>query len=236
MKNYRILQSIRQLIIKSMTRIIVIVLLVTFGNLNLLGQVKWSFELHGGGVYNVPMPLTIHQQGYPSIKLMARFRTEAFTPPVYWDWRITRWNNNRGWEFEAIHHKLYLTNTDDEVQKFNISHGFNILTLNRCYKERLFTYRVGLGIVLTHSESKIRDKEFGDSSDSWDMGYFVSGPILNMAIGKPIRIFNRVHFNIEAKSTVSYTYIKINDGHANLFNFALHLVAGFGLDFYKKNQ
>jgi len=219
-----------------MARITVIVLLVTLNSLCLQGQVKWSFELHGGGAYSVPMPLTIHQQGYPTIKLMACFETEAFTPPVYWDWRITRWNNNRGWEFEAIHHKLYLNNTDDEVQKFNISHGFNILTINRCYQEEMFRYRVGLGVVLTHPESKIRNKEFGDSSDSWDMGYYISGPIVNFAIGKPVKLFNKMYFNIEAKSTLSYTYIKINDGYANLFNVSFHLVAGFGVDFYKKNQ
>ena len=34
-------------------------------------QQKWSFELHGGEVYNIPSPLIIKQKGYPDINLSA---------------------------------------------------------------------------------------------------------------------------------------------------------------------
>lgn len=114
-------------------------------------QSSWSFELHGGGAYNLPMPLHIRQQGYPEIKLRARFDSESFILPVYWDWRFSRWENGKSWEFEAIHHKLYLDNTTPEVQKFNISHGFNMIMVNRGFEKRLFRYRAGLGIVLAPS-------------------------------------------------------------------------------------
>jgi len=46
-------------------------------------QSGWSFELHGGEVFNVPMPLTINQHGYPDLKLTARYQTDALTLPVY---------------------------------------------------------------------------------------------------------------------------------------------------------
>ena len=71
-------------------------------------QSCWSFELYGGEVYNVPMPQTISQDGYPDVKHTARYNTEPFTLPVYWDMRLGRWQSNKMWEVEIIHHKLYL--------------------------------------------------------------------------------------------------------------------------------
>lgn len=79
-------------------------------------QSRWSFELHGGEVYNVPMPLTISQDGYPDVKLTARYNTEPFRLPVYWNMRLARWQSNKMWEVEVIHHKLYLENRTSEIQ------------------------------------------------------------------------------------------------------------------------
>ena len=204
-----------------------------FAQTTTYAQSRWSFELHGGEVYNVPMPLRIKQQGYPDLKLSARYHTEALTLPVYWDWRFSRWHDNKSWEFEAIHHKLYLENTTPEIQKFNISHGFNMLMINRGFDRKKFHYRFGAGIVLAHPESNIRGKEFGNTNDDWDMGYYLSGPVLNFALGKPIRLGSRFYLNAEAKTTFAFSHIKIAEGHANVYNLAFHLVIGIGGDLTK---
>lgn len=196
-------------------------------------QSMWSLEVHGGDVFNMPMPLSISQNGYDRIKLTARFRTEAFTPPVYWDCRISRWKDRKSWEFEVIHQKLYLKNTTGEVQKFNISHGFNLLMINRGFDKGKYRLRTGAGIVLAHPESKIRGMEFGNTTDDFDMGYFISGPVANFALSKPIRISERFFVNAEAKTTLAYSHIKISGGHAEVFNLAFHLVLGMGFDFIK---
>ena len=196
-------------------------------------QTRWTLEAHGGEVYNVPMPLTIRQNGYPDLKLTARYRTEAFTLPIYSDWRLSRWKNNRSWEFEFIHHKLYLDNTSAEVQKFNISHGFNMIFVNRGFDKKTFHYRVGCGIVLAHPESNIRGNEFGSSTDNWDLGYFLTGPILNFAIGKHYRLNKRFFVNTEAKTTFAYSSIKVAQGNADVYNLAFHLIVGVGYDFRK---
>ena len=196
-------------------------------------QSGWSFELHGGDVFNVPLPLSIRQNGYPKIRLTARFRTEAFIPPVYWDWRISRWKNQRSWEFEVIHQKLYLENTTPEVQRFNISHGFNLLMVNRGFDNGKFRVRAGGGIVLAHPESNIRGMEFGDSSNDTDLGYFISGPVANFALSKPIWLSKRFFINVEAKTTLAYAHIKIANGHSDVFNLAFHLILGLGVDFIK---
>lgn len=201
-----------------------------------ISQSRWTFELHGGEVYNMPVPLSIRQQGYPDIKIMARYHTDAFEPPVYWDLRLSRWQKGKSWEIEVIHHKLYLDNTTSEVQKFNISHGFNLIALNRGFDQKTFQYRVGAGVVLTHPESEIRGKVFGSTGDDFDLGYSVSGPILNLAIGKSYWLSKRLFINAEAKTTLSYTFIKVAQGNANVYNVAFHLIIGFGFDFIKPSE
>ncbi len=216
-----------------MKKYILIVSFIILTLPDLYAQPLWSFELHCGEVYNLPLPLTIKQQGYPEIKLTARYHSEAFTLPVYWDWRFSRWVNGKSWEFEAVHHKLYLDNTSEEVQKFNISHGFNLIMLNRGFDQKSFRYRAGAGVVLAHPESNIRGKEFGDSGDNYDLDYYLSGPVLNFAVSKPIRLSGRFYINAEAKTTIAYSYIKVAEGHANVYNIAFHLILGIGFDFIK---
>ena len=199
-------------------------------------QSLWTFEFQSGGAYNVPMPLTIKQQGYPDIKLTAHYDTEALTLPVYMDLRLSRWLNDRSWEIEFIHHKLYLENTTSEVQKFNISHGFNMIFLNRGFNQKTFRYHAGAGIVITHPESNIRGKEFGDSVNTWDLGYYLSGPVINLAIGKPIRLGNRFFINAEAKTTFAYAFINVAEGHADVFNLAFHLILGVGVNLNKSKE
>jgi len=196
-------------------------------------QSQWTFEFQSGGALNAPMPLIISQQGYPDIKLTANYHTEALTLPVYMDVRLGRWQNERSWEIEFIHHKLYLDNTTDEVQKFNLSHGFNMIFLNRRFDQKTFRYHTGIGIVITHPESNIRGKEFGDSENTWDLGYYLSGPVINLAISKPIWLGNRIFINTEAKTTFAYASVKVAQGHADVFNLAFHLILGVGVNLNK---
>lgn len=220
----------------TMKEFILIFFLIVISLTNTHAQSRWTFEMHCGEVYNLPMPLIIRQQGYPDIKFRARFASESFILPVYWDGRFSRWQNGKSWEFEVIHHKLYLDNTSPEVQKFNISHGFNMIMVNRGIERNSFRYRAGAGIVLAHPESKIRGKEFGNSTDDTDMGYFISGPALNLAVSKPFYLGSRFYINAEAKTTLAYSNIKVAQGHAYAFSVAFHLIFGFGIDFIKSDK
>jgi hypothetical protein len=219
-----------------MKKIISIALLIVITLKITHAQSRWTFELHCGEVYNLPMPLIIRQQSYPDIKFKARYASESFILPVYWDWRFSRWQNGKSWEFEAIHHKLYLDNTTSEVQKFNISHGFNMIMVNRGIQKKSFRCRAGAGIILAHPESIIRGKEFGNTSDDFDLGYFISGPVFNLAVSKPFYISNRFYINAEAKTTFAYSSIKVAQGHADVYCIAFHIILGLGVDFIKSGK
>jgi hypothetical protein len=219
-----------------MKKHIFITIFILISTTGAYSQSQWTFEFQSGGAFNAPMPLIISQQGYPDIKFTANYHTEALTLPVYMDVRLGRWQNGRSLEIEFIHHKLYLDNTTDEVQKFNISHGFNMIFLNRGFNQKTFSYHAGAGIVIIHPESIVRGKEFGDSENTWDLGYYLSGPVINLAISKPFWLGNRFFINAEAKSTIAYASVKVAQGHADVFNLAFHLILGLGVNLNKPKE
>ena len=81
--------------------------------------------------------------------------------------------DNHAWEFESLHQKLYLSNRPDEVQKFAISHGYNINMLNYALSKYGFIYRIGGGFVMTHPETQVRGKRLEDEGGF--NGFYISG-------------------------------------------------------------
>jgi len=200
---------------------------------------NWTIEAHGGYPINIPLPLTIKQNGHPDIKLTAHFDSQPFVPPIYWVYRLSKWKNNKAWEFEMMHQKLYLRNKPSEVNYFVISHGYNQLMVNRAFKfnlikEHQFIFRGGIGIVLAHPETMVRGKEFPQGK-AYFSGYYVAGPTINIALAKQIPIYNRFYFNVEVKNNTSYAKVPIVDGHATLWHSAFELIGGIGFYVIKKD-
>lgn len=197
-------------------------------------QASWTFEVLGGSAYNFTTPLTIRQTGENDIKLDARYSTRPFNGSPYYSMRLGHWTDNRGWEFEMTHHKLYLENLPAEVQHFEISHGYNQITLNRAWDYRGFIFHFGLGLVMTHPETTVRGK-----SNTWvnglftsgDKGFRLSGTTAQAAISKRFFIFRGLFINIEGKLTGSYATIPVVDGDATVPNVALHGLFGLGYEY-----
>jgi hypothetical protein len=124
-------------------------------------QSRWSFELQFGGVQSLDLPLTFHQEGYPDIRIQkADFYSESFATPPYWDWRFAKWFKKRSIELEAVHHKFYLRNKPAEVERFGISHGYNIFFLNYGMQFGKYFVRAGAGAAVLHAESTVRGMEY----------------------------------------------------------------------------
>ncbi len=198
---------------------------------NLLAQEKFGIELFTGLPYNVPLPLTISQTDEPDLHLTARFNSEPFKIPIFWVWRISYWNNNTGWEFEAVHHKLFLTGKPHEVKEFSISHGLNLITINRCWKFTYFIFRAGAGIVLAHPENTVRNKTLAENGGILNWGYYLTGPAFLISAGKDFFITNNFYVTCEARINSSYAYIPVNNGNASLYNISLQLIFGVGFNF-----
>ncbi len=198
---------------------------------------SYSFELLGGTQFNIPTPLTIKQKGEETIKVnWAEYKSDAWTwfDSPYYAWRIGLWEENRAWEIELVHEKIILKNKPKDVQHFEISHGYNLITFNRAWRLDKYLgliWRVGAGIVLTHPETTVRNREKGYGA-TFPNGFYISGPTAQIAVGKRINIWRGLFGVLEAKFTASYaTHVPIADGHAEVPNAAVHGLFGLGYEF-----
>lgn len=203
---------------------------------------NWSFEIQGGVPFNIPTPLVIEQDNEASLRLTARYRAEPFRSPGYYMLRAGKWKDGRSWEIEFVHHKLFLDNMPDEVQEFSISHGYNILTVNRAVRRQFgnkFKYllRLGAGVVVAHPENTVRglalDQEGGISSS----GYYISGPVLNITLAKRFYLGTSPLFiNTEIKFNPSVSWVPVKNGQAIVWNLPFALTMGMGVDILTKRE
>ncbi|MCG8343710.1 MAG: hypothetical protein MI685_00945 [Chlorobiales bacterium] len=197
------------------------------------GRKSVSVEFFGGASFSLPiMPLTLKQDGYDDISFTAHYETKPFDKHPYYAYRLGRWVDGKAWEIELVHHKIHLTNNPAEVQHFEVSHGYNLLTVNRAWDTRHLIYRVGLGLVIAHPESTVRNKPFYEMDGGFkgDGNYYVAGPTAQFAVQKNLSIWKSLYLAGEAKLTASYATVPIAEGDAVAPNTALHLLLGLGID------
>lgn len=190
----------------------------------------WEASVAPGAVFNFPAALKIHQD-VGLINLRARYRTDPFSVPFYYDLRVSTWKGNKGFAAKFTHHKLILKNREEQIQLFSITNGFNLFTINRLYFSKGFIWSFGAGIVVTHPESTIRQQPFPENRGMLGSGYFVSGPTAELALsGKHILRHNLYVFG-EARLTGSYVQVPVVHGYAGLMNVAFHFQPGVGYQF-----
>lgn len=217
--------------------LIIVIFLMAVTSIKAQEKNAWSIEMNGGVPFNLTTPLTIVQEGNPNINLNAQYYSEPFKMPIYWVIRLSKLKKNKLWEIELKHQKLYLENPSQEIQYFNITHGFNQLLLNRGFniniKNTPFVYRIGLGAVIAHSENMIRGKEL-PQGDSYFDGYFLSGPAFGTSLSKQFKFSKHVYLNTEVKYSLCNANVPIVDGYAIVWHSAVEFIFGLGYRFTKK--
>jgi hypothetical protein len=188
------------------------------------GQV--SVEVFGGTAVSLHTPLTINQDGFPSIEFTAHYSTRPLEAIPYYATRVGFWNDSGGWVVELLHHKTYLDNPQGDVQHFEISHGFNIVTLNRGWRRDDYVFLLGGGAVVAHSNSVIRGRE-----RSIDEPYSLSGVGLQAAAGRRLNLTPWLFASAEGKVTAAWARVPISGGKATAPNVAFHGLLGIGAQF-----
>ncbi|MCK5235497.1 MAG: hypothetical protein KAR06_00815, partial [Deltaproteobacteria bacterium] len=141
----------------------------------------WAFEYSLGATYNFALPLHIELDNAPDIhESNAKYRFDDFEEPYYYSIRLAKWNEAKAWEVELIHQKLAWDTDLPEVTKFEVSHGFNGLFLNRVYDKNGYVLRLGAGVVIAHPESTIN----GNHYESEGMGFMLGGAIMQVSVQK----------------------------------------------------
>jgi hypothetical protein len=187
---------------------------------------EWTLEVSTGSAANLLTPLRISQEGFEDIVLQGRCLTRPFEEVPYYDVRLgTRLGRSR-WELELVHHKLYLENRPPEVERFEITHGFNFITANRVWSCFGFDLRTGAGIVLAHPQTIIRGRAFPENGGALGLGWYVSGAAAQVGLGRKIRLNRRLDVGLEGKLTAAAARVPIAGGYVDIANLALHGLAG----------
>ena len=187
---------------------------------------QWTFEFSMGTAFSAPTPLTISQSGHPDIRITADYATKPLHPRQYYAFRLARWSGDRGWLLEQLHHKVYLKNLPAEVAAFEVSHGYNIITINRGWRRGRTQLLLGGGLVVTYPHSEVRGKIY-----SQDSPYRLSGAGFQGAATRRFDLSQHFFVNGETKLTAAWARVPIVDGHAKVPNVAFHLLAGAGWEF-----
>jgi len=201
------------------------------------GSAEYSFEVYFGSQYNIPTPLTIEVENKSIIKIdQAEYDPDAFTGfnSPYYSWRFGKWEKDNGLELELVHEKLILVNKPDNVQHFEISHGYNLITINRAWNKKWYIFRLGGGIVLAHAESEIFNESMGNRGieKEWPLGFSIAGPTAQVSIGsKRFYLFHKLFAVLETKFTASHAIVEVYDGVAKVPNAAFHCLFGIGYEF-----
>jgi hypothetical protein len=183
---------------------------------------RFSLELFGGTSFSFSSTLTVRQDGEEPIEVDADWETRPLEQPFYWMLRAGYRFPSSGWELQLLHHKLYLSNPPPEVERLEITHGFNILTINYARRNLPVILRGGAGIVLPHMEAVVRGKEF------WSSGYRITGPAFLAGVGKELPLSTSFFVNFEGQFTVAWATVKTGGGEAETMNGAIHLLVGVG--------
>ena len=188
---------------------------------------EWSAELLIGDAFNLTSRTHIHHAQTSAAAFGGDYETRGFEGPLHYAWRLTRWTQDRGWELQLLHHKLYLRNRPQGVEALSVSHGFNIVTLGRAYALDPWRFRVGLGPVIAHPEARIGGVTYGG-------GYELAGAAAIGSVGATFEV--APHWSIVGEIAATFGYADVHpsgepDLRFSVRNPAIHAQLGFGYRF-----
>lgn len=192
----------------------------------------FTLEVMGGDAYNFPTPLTVSQAGYPDIQLTAQYDTRpynAYAP--YYSWRVTLWDKDEGWEFQQVHHKMFLTNPPPEIQNFAIHYGYNYFLLGHAWKRLGLVFHLDTGPIITNPSNTVLGQVLETAGTGWfDQGYDFSGWGAQIAVSKNLYVTANLFAVAEVALMGGWAWsVPVSNGSADVPNLSLHGRLGLGL-------
>jgi hypothetical protein len=192
-----------------------------------------TVDLMLGSAYNIPTPLTIRQDGYPVLTHTARYDTRPFGPfAPYYAGRLTFWRGNAGWEIAVIHHRLFLSNTTAEIQRFEIHFGYSYLLAGRGWRTHGFELHADGGVVMTNPANVVRGMPMNTSDEgAADAGYDITGVGASFAVSREVALVDRLSLIGTAAVVGGTVSVPVATGSARVPNVGLHGQVGVRLRF-----
>jgi hypothetical protein len=191
-----------------------------------------SIDLMGGTAYNLPTPLTIRQAGFPDIRFTAHYDTKPLGPYApYYSWRVDVWGSHGAWEFQQIHHRLFLTNTTPEVTRFTIHFGYNYFLAGRAWRTHGFVAHLGGGVIVPNPDNIVRGQSLNANAHALDVGYRLGGVGGAAALSRDLRLASHVYALVDGGLVFGRASVPVVDGSASVPNVAFHGHVGIGFVF-----
>ena len=192
-------------------------------------QPSGTVELFAGTSWSLPLPLTIAQPGEPIIQFRARYSTRPLRDAPYYAYRVTAFSGGRGLGAELIHHKIYLENPPPEIERFEVSHGYNLVLGSYAAHNSGLTWRVGVGVVIAHPEGRVRTDPVGPVRSFLGGGYHIAGITAQLGVGRGMYLGSGFFVQPEFKITGSAARVPLaGGGYASVPNIAVHALGGLG--------
>jgi hypothetical protein len=189
-------------------------------------------ELYAGTAWSLRTPLTVRLPGAAPTTLRARYSTRPFADAPYYAYRVGYGSPARGVEAELVHHKLYLENPAPPIERFEVTHGYNLAMANVRAPAGAYQLRAGLGVVVAHAEGRIGGRPVGERRTRLGGGYHVAGASLQLAVGRRYP-FGRgrvaAYAAPELKLTASTARVPVGEGSVSVPNVAVHVLGGLGV-------
>jgi hypothetical protein len=181
-------------------------------------------QFFGGTALQLPTRLTLHHAELGSVRHSAHWETRPLDQPFYWALRARWQRRDDGFEIQLLHHKMYLSNPPDYIDNFEVTHGFNVLSLNYVRRSYPVQPRLGLGVVIPDAESMVLGEHHQD-------GYKIGGPAFLVGAGWEQALGRHLLLAAEAQFVAGWTSVDVDDGEARVRSLALHLLVGVGAGF-----
>lgn len=187
----------------------------------------WVVQLLIGNAINFNSRTRIQFADREAVVIGGDYDTEGLESPLHYTARIARWTDGRAWEFQWLHHKLFLSNRPAGVDALAVSHGFNIVTINRAWQRDPFLFRLGAGPVIAHPEAQI-------GAASYNGPYELAGAAALGGVGARWSLTRSI--DVLAEISATFGRIEVNpegepDLHFSIRNPALHAQIGIGYRF-----
>lgn len=187
------------------------------------------FSTMMGCSYSGKSPLNISLNDQPNQSFTANYDNRCFDDSHWWSFRLENWSNKTSFGFEIIHHKIYLINTNEVIEKMSVSDGYNLLFLNFGRQLNDMNFRVGFGLVYGHMDISIigRDRYIKKGLS----GHYLTGPAFQINIEKLIWESESHFISLDSKFTAAYAEIPVSSDYnelAHISDYAIHLSIAVG--------
>ncbi len=176
-------------------------------------RAEWALSLYGGDSLAEDGDLRLTGGGRRLTFHNVDWADRSFESPIYYGARLTHWWEHWGVAVDFTHTKVY-SNPDqivrvsgqrndrerlgDTLERFDLSHGLNFITLNGLYRWRP-TKRwqpyvgAGAGAAVPHVEATVAGQETEE--------YQLAGPAAQGLVGVGYRLFEHLGAFVEYKLT-----------------------------------